>query len=381
MSLDNSRNEIVENIGYYINEMDYNYEMCQSNPILYIITTNDVLEMHKKFAYLIGFLINIFCLVTLKLNNNVLPDPGERKLDSDTYLIYINIISFVFAFYCLLMFLAWLWKKSPIQYKLAKEKYMEEKASEIEENSKFSLWTKFFDIWYWRTFLNSKFAINFVVHIIAAILGPLIDPFFHTLHVLLLVNISMDAMYILRAASKKFKTLFFTFVMAILLVYSYSVLAANYYSNKFDSTDIGEIDVCNTLASCFFYTANLGLRNGGGLADSMEPYEYGLESKFGAKFIFDLSYFMIINVICLNIVFGVIIDTFGEMRDEAWERAEKLENNCMICLLEKSQLSSDQMNFKDHQHEDHDIWLYIYYIKFLQEKDHLDYTNTEIYVM
>lgn len=114
-----------------------------------------------------------------------------------------------------------------------------------------------------------------------------------------------------------------TFILAIFFVYSYSMLSANFYSNKFDSLDIGEIDVCNTLRSCFFYTLNLGLRNGGGLADSMEPYEYGKEGKFGLKLLFDLSYFMIVNVICLNIVFGVIIDTFGEMRGESVERCKQ----------------------------------------------------------
>jgi hypothetical protein len=61
---------------------------------------------------------------------------------------------------------------------------------------------------------------------------------------------------------------------------------------------------------------NVGLRNGGGIADSMKPYEYGKDTKFGWKIVFDLTYFIIINTIILNIVFGIIVDTFGDMRDE-----------------------------------------------------------------
>lgn len=114
-------------------------------------------------------------------------------------------------------------------------------------------------------------------------IGAIFDPFFHALHLLLFVNISSSAMYILRATTNKFRILINTVVMAIFLVYAYSVLAANYYSDKFDSTDIGDIDVCSTLASCFLYTLNLGLRNGGGLADSMEPYEYTNDAKFALK--------------------------------------------------------------------------------------------------
>lgn len=74
--------------------------------------------------------------------------------------------------------------------------------------------------------------------------------------------------------------------------------------------------MCASLASCFMYTLNLGLRNGGGLGDSMEPYEYGKEAKFWLKIAFDVTYFIIINTILLNIVFGVIIDNFGEIRDK-----------------------------------------------------------------
>ena len=38
--------------------------------------------------------------------------------------------------------------------------------------------------------------------------------------------------------------------------------------------------------------------------------------RFGWKIVFDLTYFIIINTIILNIVFGIIVDTFGDMRDE-----------------------------------------------------------------
>jgi hypothetical protein len=34
----------------------------------------------------------------------------------------------------------------------------------------------------------------------------------------------------------------------------------------------------------------------------MEPFEFGKEAKFGIKIVFDISFFIIINVIFLNIV-------------------------------------------------------------------------------
>jgi hypothetical protein len=128
-------------------------------------------------------------------------------------------------------------------------------------------------------------------------------------------------MYIFKAMTKHLNQLASTFILAVFLIYSYSTLAANFYSDKFDSMDVGDLDICSSLFSCFLYTMNLGLRNGGGLADSMEPYAFE-ENKFFLKVFFDLTYFMLINVVCLNIVFGIIIDTFGEMRGEAVDRSK-----------------------------------------------------------
>ena len=120
-----------------------------------------------------------------------------------------------------------------------------------------------------QTLFKSQPAVNMMLHGVFGILGPSVDPFFHSLHLLLYVNISSSAMYILKASTNKLNILMNTLFMALFLVYAYSLLAANYYSDKFDVKDI---DVCSSLASCFLYTLNLGLRNGGGVADSMDPY-------------------------------------------------------------------------------------------------------------
>lgn len=67
----------------------------------------------------------------------------------------------------------------------------------------------------------------------------------------------------------------------------------------------------------------LGFRNGGGIADSQELFDFSRgfkDTRFYIKLFFDLSFFIFVNVISLNIVFGIIIDTFGEMRAEADEK-------------------------------------------------------------
>ena len=38
--------------------------------------------------------------------------------------------------------------------------------------------------------------------------------------------------------------------------------------------------------------------------------------EFGWRLIYDISFFIIVTTIGLNIVFGIIVDTFSELRDE-----------------------------------------------------------------
>ena len=108
-----------------------------------------------------------------------------------------------------------------------------------------------------------------------------------------------------------------TLILAIFTIYSFSVLNANFYSDKFET----DFDPCDSLVSCFTFMINVGLRNGGGVADSQSPYEFK-DSKYESKLIFDLAFFVFINIISLNIIFGIIIDTFGEMRGENIHRSK-----------------------------------------------------------
>ena len=78
----------------------------------------------------------------------------------------------------------------------------------------------------------------------------------------------------------------------------------------YDTLDIDDgFQICKDLYTCFIFMINWGLRNGGGIGDSMKFQP--VNNRFYPKSIFDLSFFMVVNVISLNIIFGIIIDTFS----------------------------------------------------------------------
>jgi len=51
--------------------------------------------------------------------------------------------------------------------------------------------------------------------------------------------------------------------------------------------------------------------------------------------IFDLSFFIIVIIIGLNIIFGIIVDTFSQLRDEKNFIEEDNKRVCFICSLQR----------------------------------------------
>ena len=224
----------------------------------------------------------------------------------------IFVGSIVFAVYSGLLFLLWVCIRAPKEKQIEEIKYMLH--NPFQDINSFR--TKLV-VWLYHTLILEKAAMNFLCHCIFSILGIFVDKVFLTLHLLLIININDTIRYVVRSTFEHIDQLLLTLLLAMFMIYSYSMINANYYSDRFDTTDVGDLDVCETLLSCFLYVLNLGLRNGGGVADSHELFDTKNESKFAGKMLFDLSFFIFVNVISLNIIFGIIIDTFGEMRATA----------------------------------------------------------------
>ncbi|VDK40755.1 unnamed protein product [Cylicostephanus goldi] len=104
------------------------------------------------------------------------------------------------------------------------------------------------------------------------------------------------------------------------------------------------------------------------------------EPLFYYRIIYDLSFFVVLIVIVLNLIFGVIIDTFGDLRTEKNDKEDILKNTCFICGLERGKFDNRSTTFEDHQAEEHNLWHYLYFIVWLQIKDETEFTGPESYV-
>ena len=108
-----------------------------------------------------------------------------------------------------------------------------------------------------------------------------------------------------------------TGLLGLIIMYIYAMIA--FYDPIVHSTinnnQMG-IPLCIDAFNCFLFAVNMGLRAGGGVGDvADQPSPFHLDT-FTARFFYDLTFFILIIIIWLNIIFGIIIDTFAELRDE-----------------------------------------------------------------
>ena len=73
------------------------------------------------------------------------------------------------------------------------------------------------------------------------------------------------------------------------------------------------------------------------------------------------------NVILLNIIFGIIIDTFSALRESAKERLLDLHNVCFVCGYSRLDFGRTGLDFDKHLEVDHNPWKYIYFIYYMMK--------------
>ena len=126
-------------------------------------------------------------------------------------------------------------------------------------------------------------------------------------------------------------------------------------------------------------TINLGLRGGGGISDYMFLQGSFEDKGFVVRFVFDILFFIFVNLILLGIFFGIIVDSFADYRDNMTKRNKDEENVCFTCGLDKPNLEKIGINFNKHR-DFHEIWNYFYYLMYLKWKPSNYYDGVDIYV-
>jgi hypothetical protein len=87
------------------------------------------------------------------------------------------------------------------------------------------------------------------------------------------------------------------------------------------------------------------------------------------RFFLDVLYNLIVNLVLVSIIAGIIIDTFGLLRDAENNIIHDKHNYCFICGLHREKfdnLSSLEGGFKTHITKDHEKWNYLFFVAYLK---------------
>lgn len=172
--------------------------------------------------------------------------------------------------------------------------------------------------------LFSSYFVYFSLNIAWATLGVFISPIFNSLLLLDIVDRSVILQNVVKSTTINWPQLAMTGILGVIVMFIYSMVGY-YGSNDFRENMIytnligwdndKTLYLCDTPLHCFMFVVNIGLRSGGGVGESVkQPIPTEDSQLYNQRFYYDLTFFLVMNVILLNIIFGIIIDTFAELR-------------------------------------------------------------------
>uniref|UniRef100_A0A8D2MC37 Inositol 1,4,5-trisphosphate receptor n=1 Tax=Zonotrichia albicollis TaxID=44394 RepID=A0A8D2MC37_ZONAL len=257
-----------------------------------------------------------------------------------------------------------------------------------------------------------------LLYLLICALGLFVHEFFYSLLLFDLVYREETLLNVIKSVTRNGRSIILTAVLALILVYLFSIVGYLFFKDDFilevdklpnetllpgqyvckagssencssiipsDQLLTEELEeenkehTCETLLMCIVTVLSHGLRSGGGVGDVLRKPSKE-EPLFAARVIYDLLFFFMVIIIVLNLIFGVIIDTFADLRSEKQKKEEILKTTCFICGLERDKFDNKTVTFEEHIKEEHNMWHYLCFIVLVKVKDSTEYTGPESYV-
>uniref|UniRef100_A0A4W6FGJ2 Inositol 1,4,5-trisphosphate receptor n=1 Tax=Lates calcarifer TaxID=8187 RepID=A0A4W6FGJ2_LATCA len=264
-----------------------------------------------------------------------------------------------------------------------------------------------------------------LIYLIICCLGVFVHVFFYSLLLFDLVYREETLLNVIKSVTRNGRSIVLTAVLALILVYLFSIVGYIFFKDDFilevdripnttlseeafvynvyscdsvdchltrilspvlpvdfgnDSEEDSDMErTCDSLLMCIVTVLSHGLRSGGGVGDVLRKPSKE-EPLFAARVIYDLLFFFMVIIIVLNLIFGVIIDTFADLRSEKQKKEEVLKTTCFICGLERDKFDNKTVTFEEHIKEEHNMWHYLFFIVLVKVKDSTEYTGPESYV-
>eukprot|EP01061_Rhynchopus_euleeides_P014015 TRINITY_DN24300_c0_g1_i2.p1 TRINITY_DN24300_c0_g1~~TRINITY_DN24300_c0_g1_i2.p1 ORF type:complete len:1573 (+),score=627.49 TRINITY_DN24300_c0_g1_i2:63-4781(+) len=233
-------------------------------------------------------------------------------------------------------------------------------------------------MWRFRTDVRLVF---YGACLLTAIMALGDSPVYLSFHLLAVTGRSPVLVNVITAVTRHSRALLLTALLGSVVVYLFTVMAFTLFRDKFGPEVEGDdAAACDSLRGCFRYLLVNAVRAGGGVGDLIQDHSWYDRPYMLFGLLSDFLFFVIIIVILLNIISGVIIDTFARLREERQVVEDDIRSRCFICGIESTQFDRQGEGFDSHIKNDHNLWYYIYFLHHLLKKDVAELTGPESYV-
>merc|ERR1711865_1080408 len=329
----------------------------RKNLIFFFNRTNQ--DRATWVTFYINLLINVIYLVRMKVNrgeDGQIPE-GEQEwtLDGHSFEVLLLVFNYLQIFLSSFTLLLYTMVRAPVMFS-------------YEYRKSHSFVTSFIKMW------TTSYLAYYLVYVAFAVLGLMLEnlgPLFNTFLLYDIVVKNSTFRDVLRAVYTPARQLGATLMLLVFTVYVFSMSLFLYFRDDFES---GE---CDNVSTCFMVTLGFGLRMGGGVGEYLDFDTRAL----GPRYILDLAYYAFVLIILLNIVFGIIIDTFSELREKKKIRLQDTKEKCFMCGIDKATFDRVGSSvFQAHIKSEHNMWAYLKFIVAIWEQDEDDDDGLESYV-
>jgi len=94
---------------------------------------------------------------------------------------------------------------------------------------------------------------------------------------------------------------------------------------------------CDNLFLCWMTVLHYGLTSGSAITFLSTPtLTYNDHGTYAGRIIYDIGFYILINICIVNITIGLLATAFGNLKQEEDERKLTLETECFICSQDQS---------------------------------------------
>ena len=355
--------DLITASEYFKLEIIYNWNYLRKSQILRKSTEINY-HMLGYVTFFIALILNFVLFCTLH-------HEGKEWYGHNTQQI-VDIFSYFIIIVEIIIVIFWFLTKYLLYLEIEMAKYKEKHyRNDKFDDTQLTLKDKFKIKW--KTIFGKGELTPFLLYLLFTIPGVINGlRFFYSFSLLSILSLSQTLNNIIKSLGVKGNSLAWTTVFTLVLLYEFAGWGFYYQRDRFYETAGRDKpdQMCESLIYCFLTMINNGMRWHCGVGKITRSESYILHFwPFVHRFAFDLLFFWIIEAIMLKIVYGIILDSFGELRQAHYLIEKDIANNCFICNIEKDECEKNNISFEEHCNQVHNVWDYAFYMITLRMKE------------